>query len=47
MAITKHWLNELEDSLVDAPFERAAEISAEVIAGAEAQERLGQILGGS
>ena len=43
MAITKHWLNELEGSLEDEIFERAAQISADVIAGEEAQERLSRI----
>ncbi|MCH2132834.1 MAG: enoyl-CoA hydratase/isomerase family protein [Phycisphaerales bacterium] len=47
LAVTKHWLNELEDSLVDPPFERAAQISADVIAGDEAQQRLQAIFGTS
>ena len=46
LSITKHWLNELEDSMVDGPFERAAEISAEVIVGEEAQGRLRRIFKG-
>lgn len=45
MSITKHWLNELEGSLEEASFERAAQISADVIVGDEAQERLGRIFG--
>ncbi|MBG84558.1 MAG: enoyl-CoA hydratase [Phycisphaerae bacterium] len=45
MSITKHWLNELEGSLEDASFEKAAQISADVIVGEEAQERLGRIFG--
>lgn len=40
MAVTKRWLNELDGSLEDAPFEKAAKLSAEVIAGEEAQSRL-------
>ena len=47
MAVTKHWLNELEGSLVDEPFQRAAQISADVIAGDEAQDRLKKIFGPS
>lgn len=47
LSITKHWLNELEGSLVDESFEQAAQISAEVIAGEEAQNRLKQIFKGS
>lgn len=45
MAVTKRWLNELDGSMEDAPFERAAELSAQVIAGEEAQERLRTIYG--
>tara|TARA_B100001059_G_scaffold157246_1_gene156804 strand:+ start:23343 stop:24092 length:750 start_codon:yes stop_codon:yes gene_type:complete len=45
LSITKHWLNELEGSLEDASFEKAAQISADVIVGDEAQERLGRIFG--
>ncbi len=45
MSITKHWLNELEGSLEDASFEKAAQISADVIVGDEAQQRLGRIFG--
>ncbi|MCA9294899.1 MAG: enoyl-CoA hydratase/isomerase family protein [Phycisphaerales bacterium] len=40
LAVTKQWLNELDGSYDDAVFDRAAELSAEVIAGPEAQERL-------
>ncbi len=40
MAVTKRWLNELDGSLDDAPLDRAAELSAEVIATDEARERL-------
>ncbi|MEE2908170.1 MAG: enoyl-CoA hydratase/isomerase family protein [Planctomycetota bacterium] len=47
LSITKHWLNELEHSLDDATFERAAQISAEVIVGQEAQDRLKRIFQGS
>jgi methylglutaconyl-CoA hydratase len=45
MAVTKRWLNELDGSMEDAVLVRAAELSAEVIAGAEAQERLKRLLG--
>lgn len=40
LAATKHWLNELDGSLDDAIADEAAEISARIIAGAEAQSRL-------
>ncbi|MEM7228559.1 MAG: enoyl-CoA hydratase/isomerase family protein [Planctomycetota bacterium] len=40
LAVTKNWLNELDGSFDDAVFDRAAELSAEVIAGPEAQDRL-------
>lgn len=45
MAVTKKWLNELDGSYEDVVFDRAAELSAEVIAGPEAQERLRKLLG--
>jgi len=45
MAVTKHWLNELDGSLDDAPLCRAADVSAEVIGSIEAQTRLRRILG--
>lgn len=45
LAVTKRWLNELDGSLDDAIAIRAAALSAEVIAGAEAQERLRQKFG--
>lgn len=45
MAVTKRWLNELDGSMEDAPFEKAAELSAQVIAGEEAQTRLRRIFG--
>jgi enoyl-CoA hydratase/carnithine racemase len=45
MAVTKRWLNELDGSMDDAPLIRAAELSAEVIAGEEAQSRLRKIFG--
>ncbi|MCI0365224.1 MAG: enoyl-CoA hydratase/isomerase family protein [Phycisphaerales bacterium] len=44
MAVTKQWLNELDGSMEEAPFEKAAELSAQVIAGEEAQSRLRAIL---
>ena len=40
LAATKHWLNELDGSLDDAIADEAAEISARIIAGDEAQARL-------
>ena len=45
MAVTKRWLNELDGSMEEEPFERAAELSAQVIAGEEAQTRLRKIFG--
>jgi len=45
MAVTKRWLNELDGSMEDAPFEKAADLSAQVIAGEEAQSRLRKIFG--
>ena len=44
-AVTKRWLNELDGSMEEEPFERAAELSAQVIAGEEAQTRLRKIFG--
>lgn len=46
MAVTKRWLNELDGSMEEVPFEKAAELSAQVIAGDEAQSRLRKIFGG-
>lgn len=43
MAVTKQWLNELDGSMENAIFDKAAELSAEVIAGDEAQSRLRKI----
>jgi methylglutaconyl-CoA hydratase len=40
LAATKHWLNELDGSLDDDVLDKAAEISASIIAGPEAQSRL-------
>jgi len=40
IAVTKRWLNELDGSMDDEPTIRGATLSAEVIAGAEAQSRL-------
>ena len=37
---TKSWLNELDGSTEDAIFDRAADLSADIIAGEEAQARL-------
>jgi methylglutaconyl-CoA hydratase len=45
MAVTKRWLNELDSSMDDAPLDKAAELSAQVIAGEEAQTRLRRIYG--
>jgi enoyl-CoA hydratase/carnithine racemase len=45
MAVTKRWLNELDGSMDDAPLDKAAELSAQVIAGEEAQQRLRKIYG--
>jgi methylglutaconyl-CoA hydratase len=45
IAATKRWLNELDGSNDDAVVAEAAEISAKVIAGPEAQERLRRLLG--
>jgi enoyl-CoA hydratase/carnithine racemase len=45
LAVTKRWLNELDGSMDEAAYDRAAELSAEVIAGPEAQARLRSILG--
>jgi len=45
MAVTKQWLNELDGSMEDACFDKAAELSAQVIAGEEAQTRLRAIFG--
>lgn len=40
LSATKRWLNELDGSEQDAVLDKAAEISAEIIAGDEARERL-------
>jgi methylglutaconyl-CoA hydratase len=40
LAATKAWLNELDGSMDDAVLDKAAEISARIIAGDEAQSRL-------
>lgn len=45
LRVTKHWLNELDGSLKADIAHRAAALSAEVIAGSEAQERLRQKFG--
>jgi methylglutaconyl-CoA hydratase len=47
MAVTKQWLNELDGSMEEDVFECAATVSAEVIAGEEAQTRLGRLYGSS
>ena len=46
LATTKRWLNELDGSMDDAVLDRAAELSAQIIAGAEAQERLHKAFAG-
>ena len=43
LAATKAWLNELDGSLDDETVLRGAEISAELIRGSEAQERLSRL----
>ncbi|HIA71547.1 MAG TPA: enoyl-CoA hydratase/isomerase family protein [Phycisphaerales bacterium] len=43
ISTTKHWLNELDGSLNEAMLQRGADLSAKIIAGDEAQERLRQI----
>ena len=40
MATSKRWLNELDGSLDDDVLQRAADLSADIIAGEEAQSRL-------
>jgi methylglutaconyl-CoA hydratase len=40
VAVTKRWLNELDGSMDDGPLVKAADLSAQVIAGEEAQSRL-------
>lgn len=46
IATTKHWLNELDGSLDDAVLDKAAELSARIIAGEEAQSRLRKAFAG-
>ncbi len=46
LAVTKSWLNELDGSTEDAQLDRAAELSADVIASDEAQQRLRAGFGG-
>ncbi|MGA0420582.1 MAG: enoyl-CoA hydratase/isomerase family protein, partial [Phycisphaerales bacterium] len=43
MAATKRWLNELDGSDEDATLDAAAELSARMIAGDEAQTRLKKV----
>ena len=40
LAVTKRWLNELDGSLDAGLIEKAADLSARVVAGEEAQSRL-------
>ncbi len=44
LSTTKRWLNELDGSLDEAVFDKAAELSAEIIAGTDAQARLRRVL---
>lgn len=44
--VTKAWLNELDGSLEDEVLDRAAELSARIVQGAEAQERLAAAFAG-
>ncbi len=46
LATTKRWLNELDGSVDDGRYDRGADLSAEVLAGEEAQERLAARFGG-
>ena len=41
--ITKKWLNELDGEGIEAQVLQGAELSAEVIRGSEAQERLRKV----
>lgn len=45
MAVSKYWLNELDGSLHDEVLIQAAKLSADVIAGKEAQTRLKPLFG--
>ncbi|MCH2138628.1 MAG: enoyl-CoA hydratase/isomerase family protein [Phycisphaerales bacterium] len=45
MATTKQWLNELDGSIDSAMLSKAADLSAQVIGGNEAQERLKPLFG--
>jgi enoyl-CoA hydratase/carnithine racemase len=45
LAATKRWINELDGSDDDGILDRAAEISARIIRGEEAQERLRRVFG--
>ena len=45
LAVTKQWLNELDGSLDDDILQRGADISAKLIQGEEAQERLRRLFG--
>ncbi len=45
LAVTKRWLNELDGSQEDDVLDKAAELSAKVIAGEEAQNRLRDLFG--
>lgn len=45
LAVTKKWLNELDGSMDDDVLDRAAELSAQVIASEPAQRRLQELFG--
>ncbi len=45
LAVTKKWINELDGSMEDDVLDRAAELSAQVIAGEAAQKRLRELFG--
>ena len=45
IATTKRWLNELDGSNDDAVLDKAADLSAQIIAGQEAQQRLRKVFG--
>ena len=40
LRVTKHWINTIEDPHLDDMFLKGADLSARILAGAEAQERL-------
>ncbi len=46
LATTKRWLNDLDGSVDDGRYDRGADLSADILAGAEAQQRLAARFGG-